>query len=359
MNFIHQNEPYVTQCEVDAVSAYLRSGGWLTEFKETEEFEARIAEFLGTKYAVVVTSGTVALYLALLALDIGAGDSVVVPDYTMIATPNTVRWTGAEVVLADVERDTLCLDLDQVQLPENTKALMYVPINGRSGDMAKVVEFCHTNNLHLIEDACQAFGSNWEGRKLGTIGEMGIFSFTPHKIITTGQGGAVVTDNPEVYEKIKKLKDFHRTQPGVDIHTGMGYNFKFTDLQSVVGIEQLKIIEHRIERKRAIYNTYQEGFASLEFVELLPTNLDQTVPWCMDLILKDVSRDDFVTYLKDNNVGSRPFYPAVHTQEPYARVQGSFDTAADITTRGIWLPSSIGLGEEEIQYIIDTIQEFA
>jgi perosamine synthetase len=358
MNFIHQIEPYLTEREVEAVSSYLRSGGWLTEFKHTEEFEAKIAEFLGVKYAVVVTSGTVALYLALLALDIGAGDSVVVPDYTMIATPNTVRWTGAKVILADVERDTLCLDLDQVHLSENTKALIYVPINGRSGDMDKVVAFCRNNDLHLLEDACQAFGSKWNDRNLGTIGEIGVFSFTPHKIITTGQGGAVVTDSPELYEKIKKLKDFHRTRPGVDIHTGIGYNFKFTDLQSVVGIEQLKIIEHRIERKKAIYSAYQEGLASLDIVEFLPTNLDQTVPWCMDLILKYVSRDDFVSFLKDKGIGSRPFYPPVHTQVPYAKVQGSFVATTDIVSQGIWLPSSIGLGEEGLQYIIDKIQNF-
>ncbi|MBW8034431.1 MAG: DegT/DnrJ/EryC1/StrS family aminotransferase [Planctomycetes bacterium] len=358
MKFINQIEPYLTEHEVAAVSEYLRSGSWLTEYKKTEEFEANIAEFMGTKYVVVLTSGTVALYLALLALDIGAGDSVVVPDYTMIATPNTVRWAGAEVILADVERETLCLDLDKIQLRENTKALMYVSINGRSGDMARVAEFCRANNLHLIEDACQAFGSKWDGRKLGTIGEMGIFSFTPHKIITTGQGGAVVTDNLELYEKIKKLKDFHRTQPGVDIHTGIGYNFKFTDLQSVVGIEQLKIIEHRIERKKAIYNMYQDGLSGLDFVEFLPANLDQTVPWCTDLILKDVTQDDFVTFLKDKNVGSRRFYPAVHTQEPYAQSQDPFEAAADLAPRGVWLPSSIGLVDEDIQYVIDTIQYF-
>ena len=258
--FINQVEPYITEHEVEAVSAYLRSGGWLTEFEHTEEFEARIAEFLGVRYAVVVTSGTVALYLALQALGIGIGDSVIVPNYTMIATPNAVKWSGAEVIVTDIEDETLCLDLDQINLLENTKALIYTPINGRSGNMDKVTEFCRLNNLYLIEDACQAFGSKWKNINLGTFGELAAFSFTPHKIITTGQGGAVVTNNQVHYNKIKQLKDFHRTRPGVDIHTGLGYNFKFTDLQSVVGLEQHKIINQRIEKKKTIYRTYQEEF---------------------------------------------------------------------------------------------------
>ena len=356
MNFIHQVEPYLTNREADAVAEYLRSGGWLTEFKKTEEFEAMIADFLGVEHAVVVTSGTVALYLALRALDIGIGDSVVVPDYTMIATPNAVKWTGAEVILVDVERDTLCLDLSKVELQSNTKAMMYVPINGRSGDMDRVVLFCRENRLHLIEDACQAFGSRWNNRLLGTFGDVGVFSFTPHKIITTGQGGAVVTNDKKIYQKVKQLKDFHRVRPGVDQHTGIGYNFKFTDLQAVVGIEQMKIIEQRIERKRAIYNAFQEGLSDLDFLEFLPLDMEQTVPWFVDVFLKDVPRDDFIAHLKEDGIGARSFYPPVHAQKPYVRADASFSTAAGMAPNGVWLPSSIGLGDAEIEHVINSIK---
>jgi perosamine synthetase len=356
MKWIPQVEPYITQNDINAITRYLNSGGWLTEFEKTEEFERMIADFLGVKYAVVVTSGTVALYLSLLALDIGSGDSVVVPDYTMIASPNSVRWAGTEVILSDVERGTLCLDLDKVVLKKNTKAMMYVPINGRSGDMDRVRRFCKDNDLLLIEDACQAFGSKWNDKYLGTFGEIGVFSFTPHKIITTGQGGAVVTNNEEISEKVRKLKDFHRIKPGVDIHTGIGFNFKFTDLQSVIGIEQLKIIDYRIRRKREIYRAYMDALSGIDYIEMLPIDLTQVVPWFVDVILK-IPRDRVISRLKENGIGSRSFYPAVHSQAPYKNIKGDLSVSSGMAPRGLWLPSSIALTAEEIERVAGTLSK--
>ena len=362
MKFINQIEPYITENEKKAVADYMDSGGWLTEHKKTEEFERMIADFLGVKYAVVVTSGTAALYLSLLALGIGKGDSVIVPDYTMIATPNAVKWAGADVVLCDIERDTLCLDLDKIEnykpkLPFLTRAMIYVPVNGRSGDMNKVVDFCKRKDLFLIEDACQAFGSKYDNKYLGTFGDVGIFSFTPHKIITTGQGGAIVTNNKDIYDKVKKLKDFYRTAPGVDVHAGIGFNFKFTDLQAVIGIEQLKGIEGRIERKKAIYRMYRAELWGVDFIEMVPTDLHQTVPWFVDILLKGVDRAKFISYLKENGIGSRPFYPPVHVQEPYLNsVHFPLDFVSGISFHGVWLPSSIGISSDEIAYVCDVIK---
>lgn len=358
MDYIHQVEPFITENEVKAITEYLNSGGWLTEFKKTEEFEQKIADFLGVKHAVVVTSGTVALYLSLLALGIGPGDSVIIPDYTMIATPNSVRWAGADVTLCDVERDTLSIDLNKIGLKRNTKALIHVSINGRSGDMDEVVRFCRRNNLYLIEDACQAFGSKRNNKFLGTFGDIGVFSFTPHKIITTGQGGAVITDNEEIYKKVKKLKDFSRVKPGVDIHTDLGFNFKFTDLQAVIGLEQLKIIDYRIKKKKEIYQAYIDRLSGVEFIEFLPLNLDQTLPWFVDIILKNVTRDNFISYLKKNGIGSREFYPPIHSQKPYSNAKGDFDVVSEIVPRGVWLPSSVKLGLDEIDHITKIIRKF-
>jgi len=359
MSFINQIEPYITENEIIAVTNYLKSGGWLTEHKKTEEFEKMIADFLGVKYAIVVPSGTVALYLSLLSLQIGPGDTVIVPDYTMIASPNSVKWTGAEVILCDIERDTMCLDLSKVKLKENTKALMYVAINGRSGNMNEVVKFCKDNGLYLIEDACQAFGSKWGNKFLGTFGDVGCFSFTPHKIITTGQGGAVVTNNEEIYRKVKGLKDFCRIQPGVDIHTNIGFNFKFTDIQAVIGIEQLKTIDYRIKRKKEIYQLYMDKLYNVKFIEFLPIDLEQTVPWFVDIIVENQDvRDKLHLYLKERNIGSRPFYPPIHTQTPYKGVKGLFEVTTDLAPRGLWLPSSIKLNKDEIEYIVKTIEKF-
>ncbi len=358
MTFIHQIEPYLTENDIAAVTEYLRSGGWLTEFQKTAEFEERLAEFVSAKHATVVTSGTAALYLSLLALGIGPGDSVIVPDFTMVATPNVVRWAGAEPILCDIDPQTLCLDLSKVRLRPDTLAVIYVPINGRSGDMQEVRQYCRRHGLVLIEDACQALGSRSGGQCLGTFGDVGVFSFTPHKIITTGQGGAVVTNNDNVAAKIRKLKDFHRTKPGVDQHDGIGFNFKFTDLQAVIGIEQLKIIQQRIEQRRNVWRTYADELADVEWLEFLPLDTSDAVPWFADVLLKGVDKQPFLNYLKQQGIGGRTFYPPLHTQLPYAGQVREFPVTTDIASRGVWLPSSIQLPAEDLRRVIDTIRAY-
>jgi perosamine synthetase len=356
MRFINQVEPYITESEIRAVDEYMRSGGWITEFEKTALFEKMISEFLCTKYAVVVPNGTIGLYLALLAAGIGKGDSVIVPDFTMIASPNSVVWANADVLLCDTERDTLCLDLQRVRPRKDTKGLMYVSINGRSGDMGEIKDYCRDHEMVLIEDACQSFGSKWKGKYMGTFGDIGVFSFSPHKIITTGQGGAIVTNNEEYYDRVKKLKDFSRVKPGVDIHTGIGYNFKFTDLQAVLGIEQLKSIDFRMRKKREIYQAYMNALSeSKGRFSLLPIDLSQVVPWFIDVICES-QRDTVIKALKDSGVGSRPFYPPIHSQEPYKKHGGSFPVTEELASKGLWLPSSLSLDQSDIQRITGVLK---
>jgi len=360
MNFIHQVEPYITENEIKSVTEYLSSGGWLTEFKKTEEFEQMLSDFLGAKYSVVLTSGTVALYLSLLAMGLKEGDKVIVPNYTMIATVNAVKWASAEPVLVDVNPTNLCMDIGKIEVDLSCKALIYVSINGRGGNMDEVVRFCKRNNLVLIEDACQSLGSKWNNKYLGTFGNVGIFSFTPHKIVTTGQGGAVVTNDEELYRKIKKLKDFHRTAPATDWHDGLGFNFKFTDLQAVIGIEQMKTIDYRIKKKKEIYQRCREKLNDSKEVNFLPINLDETTPWFVDILLPNGElRDNLITYLKKNNIGSRPFYPPINHQPLYSSFErGSFPISESMAYRGLWLPSSVGISEYKIDYFCDKIIKF-
>ena len=360
MNFIPQVEPYITSQEIEAVSQYLKSGGWLTEFEKTKALEESLARFLGVSYCTVVTSGTAALYLALLSAGVGKGDKVIVPNYTMIATINAVVWAGAEPILVDVDPEHLGMDLEKISSTHKAKALLYVSIGGRSGDMAMVQKYCKKKGLILIEDACQSLGSYAQGRPLGTFGELGIFSFTPHKIITTGQGGAIVTNNQEFNTKIKKLKDFSRTAPASDWHDGLGYNFKFTDLQAVIGLEQLKQIDFRIKRKKEIFEKYRNFLKSVKEIEFLATDLNQTTPWFIDILLPSVDiRDRLNAYLKQNSIGARPFYPPINHQKPYTQFKkDSFPVSEALAYRGTWLPSSVGLDDEKITYVAQTIQKY-
>jgi perosamine synthetase len=353
---IHQIEPHITNAEIEAVSRYLHSGGWLTEFKETEKFEKAVAEFLGVKYAVAVTSGTAALYLALKACGIGHDDKVIVPNYTMIATINAIVWADATPVIVDTD-DMLCIDIDKLDINESYKAMLYVPINGRSNNMSRVLEFCNLNDIRLIEDACQAFGSMDNGQYLGTFGEAGVFSFTPHKAITTGQGGMVVTNNILVYEQLKKLKDFGRVAIGVDEHNCLGFNFKFTDLQAVIGLSQMKTINMRLQRKKEIYTVYKNHLKDMP-ITLLPVK-HETVPWFVDIILEsNDTRNRLAAYLQDKKIGCRNFYPPINYQPIYAMDKHKYRCSEDIAPRGLWLPSSMTLSDSDIIKVCKIIREF-
>lgn len=360
--FIPQMEPSIGKEEQKAVSAYLKSGGWLTEFKKTQEFEQMLARFVGTKYACCVTNGTVSLFIALQALGIGQDDEVIVPNLTMIASANAVILAGARPVLVDICKKDLCIDLDLAKkaITKKTKALMFVSFNGRSPDMDEVVSLCKANNLYLIEDAAQSLGATYKGKHLGTFGEVGSFSFSTPKIITTGQGGALVTNNNTLIKKIKQIKDFGRIKSGVDEHITLGYNFKFTDLQAVIGIEQMKKIPSRIERKKQIYSLYKKSLSSLKQIQFIQTDLGATPPWFIDILLEE--KEKLIKYLAKNQIGTRPFYPPIHTQAPYKKwgeyKNTHFSVSERISQKGLWLPSSLSLTDKIIIHICNLIKKF-
>ena len=291
----------------------------------------------------------------------GPGDIVAVPNYTMIATINAVKWAGAEPLICDIDPETMCLDLNNLKKSVNLlKALIYVSINGRSGNMDDIVNFCKKHNCLLVEDSAQAMGSCFNNKLLGTYGDLGVYSLTPHKIITTGQGGIIVTNNSKYYSKVKSLKDFSRTKPGVDIHNSIGYNFKFTDLQSVIGIEQIKTIDYRVQKKRKLYSNYFDKLNNINQIQLISTDIQQVTPWAIDIVLESKKiRDNLAKYLFSKGVRSRVFYPTLNSQKPYSYFKkGSFPVSESISERGLWLPSSIGLSDKEVDFVCDNIIDY-
>ena len=361
MDFINQMEPWFDEREADAVNAYLRSGGWVTEFRKTREFEAAIAAFTGAKHCSVVSNGTVSLTLALLACGVCPGDEVLVPDYTMVATPNSVQPTGAKVVFVDVECGSLCMDFDRMvaAVTPRTKAVMLVTLNGRApARLPEFVRFCREHGLFLVEDTAQSLGSRQNGRHLGLFGDIGSFSFSAPKVISTGQGGALVTDNPKLFAAIEKLRDFGREKPGADHYLTMGWNCKFTDLQAIIGLVQMEKLPWRVERKKAIYARYQEQLRGVPGIEWIPTNLKDTSPWFIDVLVDPARREALIAHLKARQIGSRPFYPALHAEPVYARKE-SHPVAEEIARRGLWLPSASKLTDAQIDIICTAVREFA
>ena len=355
--FINQIEPWLGDEEREAMSEYLGSGGWLTEFRKTREFERLMSEYVGSRYATMVNNGTVSLSIALMALGISAGDEVLVPDYTMIASANAVLLAGGKPVLVDIEDETLCMDLGKAKeaITPKTKAMMFVSLNGRCPEMEKVRNFTKEYDLFLLEDSAQSLGSRYNGKHLGTFGEVGSFSFSAPKVITTGQGGCLITDDEAIHAKIRKIKDFGRERGGVDIHDELGFNFKFTDLQAVIGVEQMKKLAWRVERKKEIFDLYQKELRDVGQVKFVSTNLEATSPWFIDMLVPDST--ELQGFLKDNDIGSRPFYPPVHTQGPY-RLNGEFPVAEYVAKHGLWLPSSSFLTNDDIRYICNAIRNF-
>lgn len=359
MEFINQMEPSFDEKEKNALDEYLLSGGWGTEFKKTREFEDMIKQYTGAKHCWIMANGTVSLSVALMAVGVTVGDEVICPDYTMVATPNSAELIGAKAVFVDIDKDTLCMDFEKMKaaVTNKTKAVLLVSINGRyPKEMDEFVKFCKENKIHLIEDAAQSLGSFCHGKHLGTYGEIGSFSFSMPKIITTGQGGALITNDDELADKIKKIRDFGRDKGGSDHYLVKGWNFKFSDFQAVIGIEQMKKLPSRVARKKEMGKLYDELLEGISGVELIKTNYEDTSPWFFDILCE--RREELQQYLKDNGIGTRIFYPPLHAEPAYGYYNISFPVTEDISRRGLWLPSSILLTDDQIRYICQKIKEF-
>lgn len=358
MEFINYMQPSYDNNEIEAVTRYINSGAWLTEFKETRSFEDSISTYTSSKYCSVMANGTVTLIASLMAMGIKAGDEVIVPDFTMSATSHAAAILGAKPVFVDVEPSTLCMDFEQMQkaVSEKTKAVIFVDLNGRyAKKFDEIIDFCKAKKLWLIEDAAQALGSTYNGRALGTFGDVGSYSFSMPKIITTGQGGAVVTASDELYEKLLRIRDFGREKAGSDHYMEIGANFKFTDLQAVIGIEQMKKMPDRIIRKKEICKKYDEYLSGIDKVTIFENNYEDTAP-CFYEVLCD-QRDGLIDFLKSKNIGARKFYPPLHSEPAYC-IHESYPVTEDISAKGLWLPSSVLLTDEQIKYICDCIAEF-
>lgn len=359
-DFIPQMRPLFGADEKAELMAYLDEDGFFTEFKKTEAFERQIAEYTGAKHCIVVNNGTVSLTLAAIALGVGPGDEVIVPDYTMIATPNSVKMLGAVPVFVDVEPATLVMDVELARraITPRTRAIMLVSANGREAraGIEAFVALSKETGIPLLEDSAQSLGSWYgDGRHVGRAGAIGSFSFSAPKIISTGQGGALITDDDALADKLRRLKDFGRAAGGTDVHDSIGYNFKFTELQACVGIAQMRQLPGRVARKKEIWRRYQEGLAGVEGIALFEHDLGLCTPWFIDC--RAERRDELAAHLKARGIGTRTMYPPIHQQKAYG-VAGSHPVAEAIGREGLWLPSMIQLSDAQIARICAEITAF-
>lgn len=356
---IPQMRPLFGAEEKAELMAYLDEDGFFTEFKKTEAFEKMIAAYVGAKHCIVVNNGTVSLTLAALALGIGPDDEVIVPNYTMIATPNSVKMLGAVPVFVDVEPDTLVMDVSLVRaaITHRTKAIMLVSANGRapSAGINAFEDLSRETGIPLIEDAAQSLGSFYDERHVGRAGAIASLSFSAPKIISTGQGGALFTDDDALANKLRRLKDFGRASGGTDVHDSIGYNFKFTELQACVGLAQMRQLPDRVVRKKVIWKRYREQLEGCRGVRLFEHDLQRCTPWFIDCMADD--RDGLASHLAEDGIGTRTMYPPINAQKAY-QMKGSFPVSEDVGRRGLWLPSMVQITDVQIDEICKSIKRF-
>lgn len=359
MEFINQMEPVFDEKEENAVKEYISRRAWLTEFGETRRFERMVAEYTGAKYCSVVANGTVSLMIALLACGVKPGDEVICPDYTMVASPNSIECIGAKAVFADIERETLCLDFEcmKASVTERTRAVMLVSLGGRyPRRLPEIVDYCRARGLWLIEDAAQSLGSFHQGKHVGTFGDVASFSFSSPKIISAGQGGALITNHQALYEKLLQVRDFGREKAGADHYMTLGFNCKYTDLQAVVAIEQMKKLPWRVERKKEMGRLYWKLLSGIPELSLIETDFDETPPWFFDVICE--RRDELAEYLRGRGIGTRKSYPPLHLEPVYNYTDLHFPVTESVANNILWLPSTITLTDEQITYVCECVRAF-
>jgi perosamine synthetase len=352
--------PQVGQLERTFISEVMDSN-FLNDGEYTTRFERGLAEHLGCKHVVAVTSGTAALFLSLAATGVGPGDEVIVPDVTFIATANAVSLTGAKVVLVDVEPATLNIDIDSLKkaITSRTKAIMPVHVTGKPAKMSEILEIAKKHNLRIIEDAAEGLKSKYLGKCLGTIGDAGCLSFSPFKTITTGQGGAILTNDDKIYARLKELKDQGRPVRGTggdDVHHSIGYNFKFTNLQAAVGLGQLSYLDTRIDRLKSNYEGYVRGLKDVKGISIMSFDLKEEIPqWIPAFVDR---RDDLDQFLQSRGADCRRFWFPIHTQQPYRLSDEKFPNSTRYLPNALWLPSAFTMKNEDIQAVCGLIKEF-
>ncbi len=324
----------------------------------TAEFEARVAEMLNVPYAVVTTSGSVALLMALMALGVGPDDEVIIPNRTWIATAHAPLILGAKVKLVDVVRELPLMDVSQIRakITPRTKAIIPVHLNGRAVNMDEVLALGREHGLHVVEDACQALFSRNNGRFLGTGSDAGCFSFGVTKFISTGQGGVVVTRSGNLYEKLKLVRNHGVVDNFTDQWNHIGCNFKFTDLLAAFGLAQLKKVEDRITSVNRIYSRYTKGLKELSFLKIIPVNVSLgEVPLFIEVLCEQ--RNRLMEYLKEKGVQTRPSLPSLD-RSGYFEHEGRYPHSDLFASQGFFLPCGPDQPIENVDTVIRAIQSF-
>jgi perosamine synthetase len=373
---IRVNEPLIGQDEFNKVAAGLKSNWISSQGRYISEFEETFARFCGLKYGISTTNGTTALHLALAAVGVGPGDEVLLPSFTMVATAFAVAYCGARPVFIDSEPENFNIDLERVSTYLQTqekrgkvkvKVILPVHMYGHPVDMDPLLALADKYALTVIEDAAEAHGAEYKGKRCGSFGAFGCFSFYANKIITTGEGGMVVTDDPALADKARRLKDLAHAPGKRFLHTELGFNYRMTNLQAALGVAQLKKINTHIKKKRWIAREYINGLKKIPGL-ILPKEQPwaKSVYWMFGVLVEPgfgLDRDRLMQELSIRGIETRSFFIPMHRQPVFERGKknsrhyGPYPVAEAISEQGFYLPSGLTISQDQIRYICQQIED--
>jgi perosamine synthetase len=350
--------------DVRAVVEVLRSGR-LALGPRLQDFERRMAEYIGTRHAVALNSGTAALHLIVRALNIGPGDEVLVPSFTFAASVNAILFVGATPVFVDIEPDTYNLDPDDIErkITSRTRAIMAVDVFGHPIEWDAVLPIASRNGLHVIDDSCEALGAEYRGRKVGQFGDAAAFAFYPNKQITTGEGGMIVTDSDDIAARSRSLRNQGRGHMGAWLeHEALGYNYRMDEMSAALGDSQLRRIENILAKRDHVAGLYTERLAGWDMVRTQTVRPHVRMSWFVYVVTlaEGLERDAVIQALEKEGVPARGYFSPVH-QQPYIREclghqDGSLPVTLEVARRTLALPFHSNLTEPQIDRVVAALQ---
>lgn len=366
VKFIPVCEPTLSGKELEYVTEAIKTGWISSSGKYLQQFEEGFSTYCNAKYGVACSNGTKAIHLALAAMGIGKGDEVILPSFTMIGSCNPIVQTGAIPVLVDSELNTWNIDPTKIEekITPKTKAIMVVHTYGHPVDMDTVMAIAKKHNLPIIEDAAEAHGAEYKGKKAGSLGDIACFSFYANKIITAGEGGMVMTNNEKWAERARKLRNHFFGEPRF-LHHEVGFNYRMTNMQAAVGLAQMEKIDEYVNARRRNAHLYNSLLKDISGITLPPEAAwAKNVYWMYGILVDKekfgMGMPDLRKKLEENGIETRTFFIGMHKQPAYVHFnfnKEEFPIAEQLEREGFYLPSSSHLTPEQINYITNVIKE--
>ncbi len=360
-------EPVIGEKELENVVECLKTNWISSKGRFIDEFERSFAKLVNAKHGITTTNGTTALHLAVEACKIKRGDEVIMPAFTMISTAFSVAYGGAKPVLVDSELGTWNMDVSKIQekITKKTKAIMPVHTYGHPVDMDPILELAEDQNLKVIEDAAEAHGAEYKGKIVGCLGDAGCFSFYANKIIATGEGGMVVTNDDVIAERARFLKDlaFPRGKERIYLHDEIGFNYRLSNIHAAIGVAQLEKFNEHIETKRKMGKLYNSLLKNVSGITLPPEKpWAKNVFWMYGILVEDdfgVSREKLMERLEKRGIETRMFFIPISRQPAFTKLglfkNEKYPIADELSRKGLYLPSGLGLTKDEIKTVCDAI----